>query len=167
MAPAYFHYAGISARPLPIPRTQLIEYFFYDGTASDSLERQTSGMQVTALTPRNDPIHQPTDFFGLDFGGTNALVRQNRHCQIRKQRLTMTCAAVQAFSFFQMAHNQNTFPEWLFIPFFPANPLRQDPCQGPAPYWSISPLFRSEICDQSSESSASQARFAARVRRWS
>ena len=94
MAPAYFHDARISARPLTIPRTQLIKYLFDDCPASDSLECQAPGMQVSALTPRNNPVHQATDFLGFDFGGTNAFVRKNRHCQIRKQCLTMTRAAV-------------------------------------------------------------------------
>ena len=74
MAPPYLHDAGITSRSLAITRTQLIEYLFHNGTASDSLECQSPGMQVTALTPRNDPIHQATYLLGLYFGGTNLFV---------------------------------------------------------------------------------------------
>ena len=133
---------GVPPRPLSITRPQLVEYLFHHRTASDSLERQAPGMQVTTLAPRNNPVHQATYFLGLHFGGTNTLVCKNRYRQVRKQSLPMTCAAVQTFSFFQMAHNQHTFLAWRFIRFFLANPRPRDPCQGPTPYWSRSPLFR-------------------------
>src|SRR5689334_14867633 len=62
-------------------------------------------MQIAALAPRNDAVHEPPDFFCLCFRRPYTSICEYRDSQIAQERFTMAAFTTQSPTFFEVTHN--------------------------------------------------------------